>query len=166
MSSLLDGSNLRNRTGTTRYASSDLDLDLRSEFEFLPTAAYYPYQLPFPPFISNPRNVAASESSISTSLAQEDSAFNRSATNPYNYPMTQIPPGSGKTNSNLHRLLGLSNKLLLPSLGLGDDAIHSSNTFDHTGTHGGNHGGNFHSSSVSVTAAPTGQGPNLRSRRT
>ncbi|KAJ7339975.1 hypothetical protein DFH08DRAFT_704617 [Mycena albidolilacea] len=78
-----------------------------------PTAAYSPYQLPFPPyapfnskgefapssadvrnappsFISNPRNVTASESSIPTSLAQEDSAFNRSAANPYNYPMTQM----------------------------------------------------------------------------
>ncbi|KAJ7790799.1 hypothetical protein B0H14DRAFT_3568683 [Mycena olivaceomarginata] len=78
------------------------------------------------------RNIAASESSISTSLAQEDSAFNRSATNPYNYPMTQMTTAAPSTRTNFLFLF------------LVDDAIHSSNTFNHTGTHGGNHGGNFH----------------------
>ncbi|KAJ7834698.1 hypothetical protein B0H14DRAFT_2590723 [Mycena olivaceomarginata] len=124
-----------------------------SEFEFLPHGRLLPYQLPFPlyapfnskgefvpssadarnappSFIPHPRNVTASESSISTSLAQEDSAFNCSATNPYNYPMTQI----------CIVYLTCRTKFLF----LGDDAIHSSNTFDHTGTHGGNHGCNFH----------------------
>ncbi|KAJ7871871.1 hypothetical protein B0H14DRAFT_2570598 [Mycena olivaceomarginata] len=43
-----------------------------------------------PTLIPNPRNVAASTSSMFTSLAQEDSALNRSAANPYSYPMTQM----------------------------------------------------------------------------
>ncbi|KAJ7767560.1 hypothetical protein B0H14DRAFT_2633038 [Mycena olivaceomarginata] len=57
-----------------------------------------------PTLIPNPRNVAASTSSMFTSLAQEDSALNRSAANPYSYPMTQIffQP-SGNTNSNYNR---------------------------------------------------------------
>ncbi|KAJ7850393.1 hypothetical protein B0H14DRAFT_3665113 [Mycena olivaceomarginata] len=120
MSSLLDGSNLRNRTRTTHYASSDLDLDLRCSFfgsaSILPSAplssfcilGFFPRNAP-PSFIPHPRNVAASESSISTSLAQEDSAFNRFATNPYNYPMPQIDiqikvfQPSGTTNSNISK---------------------------------------------------------------
>ncbi|KAJ7808516.1 hypothetical protein B0H14DRAFT_2608838 [Mycena olivaceomarginata] len=108
---------------------------------------FFPRNAP-PSFIPHPRNVAASESSISTSLAQEDSAFNHSATNPYNYPMTQIDiqikvfQPSGKTNFNLHCLLDLSNKLPLP---LSRRQCHPlQQHIRHTGTHGGNHGSNFH----------------------
>ncbi|KAJ7810589.1 hypothetical protein B0H14DRAFT_2607184 [Mycena olivaceomarginata] len=102
---------------------------------------FFPRNAP-PSFIPHPRNIAASESSISTSLAQEDSAFNRFATNPYNYPITQIPPERPTPTCTIY--LTCRTNFLFLFLFLGDNAIHSSSTFDHTGTHGGNHGGNFH----------------------
>ncbi|KAJ7307823.1 hypothetical protein DFH08DRAFT_824134 [Mycena albidolilacea] len=84
--------------------------------------------------LQNPRrNVAASESLISTSLAQEDSAFNRSASNP--------PPERSTPTFTVYSTCQTNFLFLF----IGNDAIHSSNTFNHTGTHGGNHGGNFHS---------------------
>ncbi|KAJ7900988.1 hypothetical protein B0H14DRAFT_3852227 [Mycena olivaceomarginata] len=78
--------------------------------------------------------------SMAYGVGHEDSAFNRSTANPYNYPMTQI-----KTNSNYDSCTVYSTcRTNFLFLFLGDNAIHSSNTFDHTGTHSGNHGRNFH----------------------
>ncbi|KAJ7743431.1 hypothetical protein B0H14DRAFT_2637469 [Mycena olivaceomarginata] len=132
---------------------------------------FFPQNAP-PSFIPHPRNVTASESSISTSLAQEDSAFNRSATNPYNYPMAQIdiqikvfsalwkdqlqPAPSTRPDE---QTSSSSSSETMPST----PATHFTTlaptvaTTAATSTPSG--------SSVSGTAAPTGQGPNLRSRR-